>query len=80
MSKQNKPLTLENMPEYLTTRHLVLLGIYPSTDATYHARAKGDGPEYIKMRHKILYTKSAVIEFLESRMNSNSTNHCKQEK
>jgi hypothetical protein len=60
----------ELMPEYLSTRHLIQLGIYPSTDAAYQARCKGNSPDFIKLKHKILFPKQAVLEFLESRMRS----------
>lgn len=60
--------SIEEMPEYLSTQHLIQLGIYPSIDAAYQARIQGYSPSYIKLRHKILYQKQAVIEFLEQRM------------
>jgi len=59
--------SIEQMPDYLSTQHLIQLGIYPSIDAAYQARMNGFSPQYIKLRHKVLYSKKAVIEFLESR-------------
>ena len=60
--------SINQMPEYLSTQHLIQLGIYPSIDAAYQARISGYSPDFIKLRHKILYSKSTVIEFLESRL------------
>lgn len=65
----NKASSLEQMPEYLSTQHLIALGIYSSVDAAYQARINGYSPDYIKIRRKILYDKKAVIEFLERKKN-----------
>lgn len=59
---------LKYLPEFLTTEHLVQLGIYKSVDSAYLARVNGHSPEFIKLKHKILYPKTTVIEFLESRL------------
>lgn len=59
---------LEQFPAYLTSEQLVQLGIYSSIDAAYQARIGGNSPVYIKLKHRILYPKQAVIEFLECRM------------
>ena len=80
--------SLERSPEYLTSEQLVQLGIFSSIDAAYQARAGGHSPTFIKLRHRVLYPKQALIEFLEQRMhqnNSNSTNtehaeSCSEEK
>ena len=67
MQNPNISTSLHQMPEYLSTQHLIQLGIYPSIDAAYQARVKGYSPRYIKLRHKVLYAKQSVIEFLENR-------------
>ncbi len=80
--------SIQDMPEYLSTQHLIQLGIYPSIDAAYQARIQGYSPPYIKLRHKILYQKQAVIEFLDQRMrhknndsvNPHHANSCSEEK
>jgi len=59
---------LNNMNEFLTSQDLIDLGLYSSLDAAYVARIKSNSPQFIKMKHRILYPKKAVIEFLESRM------------
>ena len=59
---------LENLPEFLVSKHLVELGIYPTLDAVYQARLRGASPNYIKLSRKILYPKISVVEFLENRM------------
>ena len=66
MTKIN--VSLEKYPEFLSSEHLVQLGIYKSTDAAYQARVHGHSPQYIKMKHKILYPRQAVIDFLASRI------------
>ncbi len=65
--------SLQQMPEYLSTQHLIQLGIYPSIDAAYQARINGYSPEYIKLRHKILYPKRSIIEFLTNRTKPGDT-------
>ncbi len=67
--------SIQNMPEYLSTQHLIQLGIYPSIDAAYQARVRGYSPDFIKLRHKILYSKKSVIEFLERRKNPGDSSH-----
>lgn len=67
MNNPKQIQSLDKMPEYLSTQHLIQLGLYPSIDAAYQARLNGYAPEYIKLRHKILYKKSAVISFLAER-------------
>ena len=62
--------SLKQLPEFLSSEHLVHLGIYKSIDAAYQARINGFSPQYIKMRHKVLYSKKAVIDFLENHMHS----------
>lgn len=66
----NSPTIFAQMPEYLSTQHLIELGIFPSTDAAYQARCNGNSPDFIKLKHKILFPKQAVIEFLASRLQS----------
>lgn len=68
-----KDLT-KDMPPFLTPHDLVSLGLYPSVDAAYLARARGYSPDYIKNGRKILYPKSTIIEFLKKRMRSGSPN------
>jgi len=67
MQNQTIAPSIEHMPDYLSTQHLIQLGIYPSIDAAYQARLNGFSPQYIKLRHKVLYPKKAVIDFLASR-------------
>jgi hypothetical protein len=67
---QLDPNIFEQMPEYLSTRHLINLGIFSSIDAAYQARCNGNSPDFIKLRHKILFPKQAVINFLASRLHS----------
>ena len=59
---------LSYMSEFLSSQDLVDLGIYPSTDAAYLARIRSNSPSWIKLKHKVIYPKKAVLEFLEQRM------------
>lgn len=61
---------LEQMNEFLSSQDLVDLGIYKSLDAAYLARVRSDSPEYIKLKHRVLYPKAAVVDFLKSRLQS----------
>lgn len=58
------------LPEFLSSRDLIKLGLYPSLAATYSARVRGCSPNFIKLKHKILYPKMGVIEFIERYMQS----------
>jgi len=69
---QNIHSSLEKLPEFLSSEDLVKLGIYSSIDAAYQARAAGHSPSFIKLNHKIIYPRKAVIEFLERRLHSES--------
>lgn len=60
--------SLKGFPEFLSSHHLVKLGIFKSIDCTFRARQNGITPKYIKLKHKILYPKYEVIFFLEDRM------------
>jgi hypothetical protein len=65
LSKEGeRPTTLNKYPEFLTPTDLVKLGLYPSTDASYLARARGEGPEFIKLKRKVLYSKEAVMKWV----------------
>jgi hypothetical protein len=61
---------LNHMSEFLSSQDLVDLGIYKSTDAAYLARIRSNSPAFIKLKHKILYPKQEVLEFLEKRLHS----------
>jgi len=54
------------LPDLVTPKDLVKLGIYKSEQAAYAARQKGRCPEYFRIPQRgVLYPKAAVIEFLE---------------
>ena len=59
---------LNHMSEFLSSQDLVDLGIYKSIDSAYLARMRSNSPSFIKLKHRVLYPKQAVIEFLEQRM------------
>ncbi len=63
---------LNQMNEFLSAQDLVYLGIYASIDAAYLARKRSNSPAYIKLKHKILYPKKAVLTFLEDRMHAHN--------
>lgn len=64
---------LENYPSFLTSEHLVDLGIYKNTDSAYHARTNSHSPPWIKLKHKVIYPKFGVIDFLVDRMEQESS-------
>ena len=63
---------LEALPEILETHHLIEIGLYNSIDAAYSARVRGKSPDYIQIGRKVLYTKQAIIKFLEANTYSGS--------
>lgn len=60
----------EALPEFLSSQKMVDLGIYDSVQAVYAARRNGSSPRWIKLRHKIVYEKSTVIEWLNNGLTS----------
>jgi hypothetical protein len=56
--------SLKSLPLFLTSKDLVDLGFYPSLDAAYLGRIRGNTPDYVKMKRKILYPKASVIEYV----------------
>jgi len=66
----SKSINLDSLPELLSPKDLVNLGLYRSLDGAYIARLKGVAPDYIKVRKKIYYPKKKVLEFLENHMKS----------
>jgi hypothetical protein len=67
----NIQMSFESLPEFLRSTDLIKLGLYPSENALYSARIRGEGPSYIKLKRKILYPKSAVIGWIELRLKHN---------
>jgi hypothetical protein len=65
---QNLHNSLNDLPQFLSSRHLVDLGLYPSLDAVYLARVRGHSPDFIKLKRKVLYPKDSVLKFIEQRM------------
>jgi hypothetical protein len=57
-----------SLPELLSSQDLITLGLFSSPDAAYVARLHGNSPDFIKLRRKILYPKSSVIQFIEDRL------------
>ncbi len=59
---------LSQIPQFLSSRHLVQLGLYPSLDAVYLARARGQSPDFLKLKRKVLYPQDSVLLFIEQKM------------
>ena len=59
--------TLNDMPEFLSAKDLVDLGIFASESSAYAARKRGCGPIFINCNHAVLYQRADVIKWLESR-------------
>ncbi len=62
---------LKDLPILLQSSDLVKMGLYASVDAAYLARVRGCSPAFMKLKGKILYSKSAVIDFLLKRIKDN---------
>ncbi len=56
---------LDSYSDLLTTKHLVELGLFSSLDAAYIARQKGQSPDFIQVKRRVLYPKAAVLAFLQ---------------
>ena len=59
--------TLNDMPEFLSTKDLVDLGIFASESSAYAARKRGYGPRFVKCNHAVRYQRADVIRWIESR-------------
>lgn len=55
---------LDSLPQFLSTKNLIDLGLYKNRDSAYIARLQGNSPDYIKFGRKILYPKQSVLTFL----------------
>ncbi len=71
--------SLDEYPEFLTSAQLVELGFFRSKGCVYMARVKGTGPDFIKLKKKILYPKKALIEFVNKYMTKGDANLSKFE-
>jgi hypothetical protein len=60
--------SLEGFPAFLSSHHLVKLGIFKSLDRAYVARKNGNTPKYIKLKRQFIYPKYEVISFLQDRL------------
>lgn len=57
---------LRSLPELVSTRDLVKIGMYRTEQAAYAARQRGECPAYLRIPSRgIVYPRQAVIEFLE---------------
>lgn len=57
------------LPELLTPKDLVDIGLYKSLQACSVARNKKEGPEFFRISHKgVLYPKKSILEFLRKHM------------
>ena len=55
----------QRMPEFVTPRELINLGIYKSSTALFNARKSGKCPSYVNIPHRgTLFLRDAVIDFL----------------
>src|SRR5690349_14397525 len=61
-------MTLPNTSNFLSSRDLVSLGLYPSTDSVYLARVRGNSPDFIKLGRKVLYPRESVMRFIQERL------------
>lgn len=56
---------LDALPEFLNSKDLVAIGLYPSAAAVYLARMRGRSPDFIKLGRRIVYPKQCVASFIE---------------
>lgn len=59
---------LKDMPELLSSKDLVKIGMFRNSDAAYLARLRGHSPDYIKIGGLVKYPKTNVIAFINSRI------------
>jgi hypothetical protein len=67
----NKTL-LNDLPEFITSKVLVELGLYPTISACRVSRHKGTSPSYLKIGRKILYPRESVLEFINKNFKDGS--------
>lgn len=63
------------LPETCTPNDLVSAGIYRTPQAAAMARYAGLSPDYFKIGGRIVYPKTAVIEWLKQRKHENNHQH-----
>jgi len=74
MNKEEENITdkikesLLKLPEFLTTQHLVDIGLYPNRPSVHLARSRGQAPDCMRIGKKIVFPRAAIIEFVLSNM------------
>ena len=61
------PINLQffnKLPELLSAKDLVRLGLYPTTQAVFFARVRGRTPAFVRIGKKVLYLKQSLISLL----------------
>ena len=66
---------LDSKKEFLTSRDLVDMGLFPSSEAVYLARHRGVGPDFIKFGSKVLYPVECLNAFVKESMQSPTKAH-----
>mgnify|MGYP003646973476 CR=1 FL=1 len=59
---------LKKLPEFMTTLHLVDLGLYPSRQAVHLAIRRKQAPPFMRIGKKIVFPKCSFIEFIIDNM------------
>lgn len=62
---------LEQFNEFLSSKDLISLGLWPNETALSIARSRGNCPNYIKIGKKIYYPKNEVIRFINESLQEN---------
>ena len=66
-------LSLDSLPELLSSNDLVQMGLFSSVDQAYLARIRGKSPDFIKFKRKVLYPKESVVEFIKKHFHKGDT-------
>ncbi len=68
------PSDFDSLPTLLSSSDLVEIGLYRDINAAFIARKRGLCPDFIKLKRKILYKKSSVLDFIEQHTHKGSIN------
>ena len=66
--------SLNKLPEFLTTQHLVDLGLYPNRSSVHLARSRKQAPNCMKIGKKIVFLRCELINFVLENMENAAKN------
>ena len=77
MTHRSLSPVLSELPEFISGRDLITLGLFRDQKAIHMARKRGYSPDYVYLGRRIVYPKQGVISFLEQLHKSGSNQQSK---